>query len=577
LIEKEDAILILNSLKLFVMFFGVLAMKAIVILILSCSCLLAQKFASIGDFGDAGSDELAVANLVNSWNPDFIITLGDNNYPDGAASTIDENIGQYYHQYIYPYVGSYGSGSPDVNRFFPSLGNHDWNTSPPQPHYDYFVLPNNERYYDFVWGDVHFFAIDSDSDEPDGVSENSIQGQWLQNALSTSTSIWQVVYFHHAPYSSSSSHGSQEYMQWPFKEWGEDVVMAGHDHTYERLIIDGFPYFVNGLGGRSKYGFGTPVPGSQVRYNDKYGAMLMIANQSQLTFSFFNVDSELIDFYEVINPLPAAPSDLVAQVYSNPWSVELNWIDNSINELGFIIERENPLSDIFEVIDTVNQDVTIYLDTNVTIATYNYRVKAFNAVGESPYSDTAQVVVPVELASFTATLINNEVLLTWTTGTEINNMGFEVQRKINGYWSVLDFVKGHGSSSITHTYNFTDDKPQRGRENIYRLKQIDYNGTFNYSDVVLVSVPFEGYSLEQNYPNPFNPTTKIRFEVPIDGIVTIKIFDAFGQEVTTILNEFKKANMYEVEFNGSNLASGVYIYSLQANNYLESKIMVLLK
>ncbi|MGB5893721.1 MAG: metallophosphoesterase, partial [Ignavibacteriaceae bacterium] len=198
-------------------------MKTIIIILLSCSCLLAQKFASIGDYGDAGSDELAVANLVKSWNPDFIITLGDNNYPDGETSTIDANIGQYYHQYIYPYVGSYGEGS-DVNRFFPSLGNHDWNTNPPQPHYDYFVLPNNERYYDFIWGDVHFFALDSDTDEPDGVTENSIQGQWLQNALSTSISTWRVVYFHHAPYSSSSNHGSQEYMQWPFKEWGADVV-----------------------------------------------------------------------------------------------------------------------------------------------------------------------------------------------------------------------------------------------------------------------------------------------------------------------------------------------------------------
>ena len=108
------------------------------------------RFAVIGDFGLSGTTEEDVANLINSWNVDFIITLGDNNYPDGKASTIDENIGQYYHQYIYPYIGSYGEGS-DVNRFFPSLGNHDWHTNPPQPHYDYFELPNNERYYDFVW------------------------------------------------------------------------------------------------------------------------------------------------------------------------------------------------------------------------------------------------------------------------------------------------------------------------------------------------------------------------------------------------------------------------------------------
>ncbi|MGB5848676.1 MAG: T9SS type A sorting domain-containing protein, partial [Ignavibacteriaceae bacterium] len=218
-----------------------------------------------------------------------------------------------------------------------------------------------------------------------------------------------------------------------------------------------------------------------------------------------------------------------------------------------------------------------YPDTAVTVATYTYRVKAFNEFGESPYSNTAQVVVPVELTSFTATLVKNEVLLMWTTATEINNMGFEVQKKISKYWSVLEFVEGHGSSTRIHTYQFVDDKPQVGKENAYRLKQIDYDGSFKYSNIVVVSVPVEGYSLEQNYPNPFNPTTKIRFELPVDGIVTIKIFDAFGQEINTILNELKKADVYEIGFNGSNLASGVYIYRLQVNGYLESKMMVLLK
>ncbi|MBU0510162.1 MAG: metallophosphoesterase [Chloroflexi bacterium] len=140
---------------------------------------LITRFAVIGDYGLAGDLERDVANMIKNWSPDFIITTGDNNHPDGAAETIDKNIGQYFHTYIYPYVGQYGDGA-DVNRFFPTLGNHDWTTSKALPYFDYFTLPGNERYYDFVWGPVHLFAIDSDSREPDGVGRSSVQAQWLQ-------------------------------------------------------------------------------------------------------------------------------------------------------------------------------------------------------------------------------------------------------------------------------------------------------------------------------------------------------------------------------------------------------------
>ncbi|MEJ2195795.1 MAG: metallophosphoesterase [Ignavibacteriaceae bacterium] len=323
----------------------------------------------MGDFGDAGSDEEAVASLVDSWNVDFIITVGDNNYPDGEASTIDENIGQYYHKYIHPYVGSYGEGS-DVNRFFPSLGNHDMHTNPPQPYYEYFELPNNERYYDFVWGNIHFFAIDSDSDEPDGVSENSDQGQWLQNALASSSSIWRVVYFHHCPYSSSSKHGSQEFMQWPFKEWGASVVLAGHDHTYERVIIDDFPYFVNGLGGRSIYPFDCPIPGSQVRYNDNYGAMLIEANLDSMTFKFYSIDNDLIDTYTMPSPASDNKSTTkykfgLQQNHPNPF--------NSKTKIRFTIaELPQDISNIvsLKVYDESGNEVATLLNENKPAGAY---------------------------------------------------------------------------------------------------------------------------------------------------------------------------------------------------------------
>ncbi len=251
------------------------------------------RFAVIGDYGGGGPPEADVAELVNGWGVDFIITVGDNNYPDGAAETIDHNIGRFYHAYISPYVGKYGNGA-DQNRFFPTLGNHDWNSNAAQPYLDYFTLPGNERYYDFTWEPIHFFALDSDSREPDGVGKSSVQADWLREALQRSTAVWKVVYLHHAPYS-SGLHGPTGWAQWPYAAWGADVVLAGHDHTYERLLIDGIPYFVNGLGGGSIYRFVDIHPGSQVRYNDDYGAMLVEADAHQMIFQFFNRRGELID------------------------------------------------------------------------------------------------------------------------------------------------------------------------------------------------------------------------------------------------------------------------------------------
>ena len=204
------------------------------------------RFAVIGDYGSGNSAEQAVADMVKSWEPDFIITTGDNNYNDGAADTIDEHIGQFYHEYIYPYVGTYGPGA-DINRFFPTLGNHDWNTPDAQPYLDYFTLPGNERYYDFVWGPVHFFALDSDSNEPDGNTVDSLQAFWLRTGLVASEQPWNIVYLHHTVLS-SGMHGSMDEVQWPFREWGASAVLFGHDHLYERIVHEGFPYFVNGAG-----------------------------------------------------------------------------------------------------------------------------------------------------------------------------------------------------------------------------------------------------------------------------------------------------------------------------------------
>jgi hypothetical protein len=256
------------------------------------------RFAVIGDFGTAGPALADVANLIKSWNPDFILTTGDNNYPSGSAETIDENIGQYFHEYIFPYIGQFGQGA-NSNRFFPTLGNHDWDTRGAKPYLDYFTLPGNERYYDLIWGPLHIFLLDADSREPDGVSRRSIQAQWFQEKITTSSLPWKLVVFHQSPYS-SGYHGSVDWMQWPFAEWGATAVFSGHDHDYERLLIDGIPYFVNGLGGGVIYPFGITLDASQVRYNDDHGAMLVVADQRQITIQFYTRQGILIDSYQIL-------------------------------------------------------------------------------------------------------------------------------------------------------------------------------------------------------------------------------------------------------------------------------------
>ncbi len=243
-----------------------------------------QVFGIVGDYGRAGTPERNVASLIQSWNPDYVVTVGDNNYDLGGADTIDANIGQFYHDYIANYKGTYGAGGV-TNRFWPALGNHDWRTPGAQPYLDYFTLPGNERYYDFVQGPIHFFVVDSDPSEPDGNTFDSLQGRWLQNALAAATEPWKIVYFHHPPYS-SGPHGSSAWMQWPFRAWGADIVFSGHDHVYERLEVGGFPYIANGLGGRSIYNFGATTAGSVVRYNADYGAMRAEVDEYRLSTQF---------------------------------------------------------------------------------------------------------------------------------------------------------------------------------------------------------------------------------------------------------------------------------------------------
>ena len=308
------------------------------LLLLGAGPLAAQRFAAIGDYGFTGPAERDVADLVKSWNPEFIITLGDNNYDFGDSTTIDQNIGQYYHAYIHNYKGRYGPRT-STDRFFPSLGNHDYYTRNGQAYRDYFTLPGNGRYYELVRGDVHLFALNSDPAEPDGIKANSVQARWLKERLAASRARWKLVYFHHSPYT-SGRHGPDADLQWPFREWGASVVLSGHDHIYERLLVDGLPYFVNGLGGRNLHGV-QPVrrPESQALFNGNYGAMLLNATPDSLTLQFITRTRQLIDTYVLrreggpapalypISPNPVRPESRVEFYLPAAAPVQLRVLD----------------------------------------------------------------------------------------------------------------------------------------------------------------------------------------------------------------------------------------------------------
>jgi len=274
-----------------------------------------QRFVVIGDYGQDGPDEALVASLVNRLNPDFVLTVGDNNYPDGLASTIDANVGKHFQQFIGGYRGEFGPGSP-VNRFWPSPGNHDWGREGLQAYLDYFELPGNERYYDLQIGNVHLFALDSQLAEPDGTSEDSVQAQWLKSKLAASHSCFKLVYFHEPPYS-SSFHGSTKTMRWPFRAWGADAVLSGHDHTYERLEVDGLSYFVVGMGGAHRYPFREPLPESKFRYNETNGVLLGKLDGSQLSLEFYNTDSQVLDSHELNRPCPSPVGSALHQASAN--------------------------------------------------------------------------------------------------------------------------------------------------------------------------------------------------------------------------------------------------------------------
>ena len=188
-------------------------------------------------------------------------------------------------------------------------------------------------------------------------------------------------------------------------------------------------------------------------------------------------------------------------------------------------------------------------------------------------------VVPVELVSFSCEVNYPSVKLHWVTATELNNQGFEVERKTSesDQWQKIGSVNGRGTITTPSEYYFNDENLTSGKYN-YRIKQIDFDGSFEYSEVITadLSTP-SAFELGQNYPNPFNPSTRITYSIPKSSFVTLKVYDILGNEIATLVNQTQDAGNYNVSFNAENLSNGIYIYSLNADNFTDVKKMILMK
>jgi hypothetical protein len=279
----------------------------------------------IGDYGKGSyACEQHVATMVKAWDAAsrlyFVMTVGDNNYERGAQRTLDKNITRDWGGFI------------KERRFYPTLGNHDWYTTrvdnpnvpwgTPYPYVDYFSYlaplspptdpPVQGRYYKVSPSPlVELFALDSDFHEQDGTCCNSKQADWLRQSLAASNKPWRIVYFHHAPYTTARLDPATLWMRWPFTAWCATSVIAGHEHAYERLQIEGIPYFVNGIGGNPWLYEQEACPearGSQKRFNRAHGAMLVVANETEMEYCLFAVDAaDPIDVYRQQVPPKCTP------------------------------------------------------------------------------------------------------------------------------------------------------------------------------------------------------------------------------------------------------------------------------
>ncbi|MCH7965016.1 MAG: T9SS type A sorting domain-containing protein [Bacteroidetes bacterium] len=225
---------------------------------------------------------------------------------------------------------------------------------------------------------------------------------------------------------------------------------------------------------------------------------------------------------------------------------------------------------------TLNGSHSAGTGTTETPVVHRTGMSGFSEFGVGSPSDNP---LPVELSSLSAIIKESVVILNWNTETEVNNYGFEIQRSIQtGKWDLLGFVEGHGNSNSLKEYSFTDAEVNSSGIYYYRLKQIDNDGSFEFSKTIEVNFNLPArFELSQNYPNPFNPSTTISFNLPKSGVATLKVYNIMGEEIKTLVEGYREAGIYTVKFKAEGHPSGMYLYRLSTNGFTETKKMLIMK
>lgn len=348
---------------------------------------------------------------------------------------------------------------------------------------------------------------------------------------------------------------------------------------YPTAVFDGVDYFVGGSNTQSMYQNYLPIYQNRKELMSAFSVDIFGTN-SGLDYNI------LVQLNKLAN-IPPTWNNLVVHLVLTETDIPFNWQGQTQVDYCQRLMIPNENGTAIDLINNSYIEVPLSFNKNSAWVTENSQLSAFiqNLNTKEILQGTKVWLtdlqpVPVELTSFIAQASSEGVILKWTTASELNNHGFEIEKSSDGTeFLTIAFVPGAGTTTEVTEYSYTDDVDYKGGETFYyRLKQVDLDGRVQYSSIVEVmfDIP-KDFVLHQNYPNPFNPSTTIKFAVPKSSLVNIKVYDLTGQEVASLVNEVKEAGTYEIKFDAQGLASGVYILRMTADNFSSVRKLNILK